>query len=64
MTPVIACILKDLIKTDEFLFAILLFKMKTKQHLQYTMLYYFKKGKNTTEIHIKMICAVCEQKVM
>ena len=33
------------------------------QHFQYIVLYYFKKGKNTTEIQ-KMICAVYGESVM
>ena len=38
---------------------ILILKMKDKKkHFQNTMLCYFKKGKNTTEMQ-KKICAVC-----
>ena len=37
---------------------ILILKMEeNKQHFQHVMLYYFKKGKNTTEMQ-KQICAV------
>ena len=41
-----------------FCVAILKLKMEGKKlHFQHIMLYYFKKGKNTTEMH-KKICAV------
>ena len=39
-----------------FCAAILILKMEKKQHFQHIMLYYFKKGKNSTEMH-KKICA-------
>ena len=49
---------KDLSKLVNFCVAILLLKMEgKKQHFRLIMLYYFKKGKNTTETH-KKICAV------
>ena len=42
----------------DFCVAILIMKMEEKkQHFQHMMLYYFKKGKNTTETP-KKICAV------
>ena len=42
----------------EFCVAILILKMEgKKQHFRPIMLYYFKKGKNTTEMQ-KKICAV------
>ena len=41
-----------------FCVAILILKVEeNKQHFPHTMLYYFKKGKNTTEMQ-KEICAV------
>ena len=41
-----------------FCVAILILKIEdNKQHFQHIMLYYFKKGKNGTEMH-KKICAV------
>ena len=41
-----------------FCVAILILKMEeSKQHFWYIMLYYFKKGKNTTEMQ-KKICAL------
>ena len=46
------------IKLVNFCVAILILKMEEKkQHFHHIMLYYFKKGKNTTEIQ-KKICAV------
>ena len=42
-----------------FCVAILMLKMEEKkQHVRDIMLYYFKKGKNTTEMKKKKICAV------
>ena len=42
-----------------FCAAILMLKIKeNKQHFQYIMLYYFKRGKNTAEMQKKKICAV------
>ena len=49
-----------------FCVAILILKMEDKkQHFWHIMLYYFKKGKNATEMQ-KMICAVvqCMEKVL
>ena len=49
---------KDLSKLTNFCVAILILKMEEKkQHFRHIMLYYFKKGKNATEMH-KKICAV------
>ena len=49
---------KDLSKLVNFYVAILILKMEEKkQHSWHIMLYYFKKGKNTTEMQ-KKICAV------
>ena len=43
-----------------FCVAILILKMEeNKQRFQHIMLYYFKKGKNTSEMQKKKICAVC-----
>ena len=53
-----ACIFKNLIKVGEFLcnhFNIE--EEENMQHFQHSVLYYFKKGKNTTEMQ-KVICAV------
>ena len=51
--------LRNLSKLVNFCAAILILKLEgDKQHFQCIMLYYFKKGKNTTEM-LKMICAVC-----
>ena len=50
--------LKTLSKLVNFCVAILLLKMEENtQHLRHIMLYYFKKGKNTTEMQ-KETCAV------
>ena len=50
--------LKHLPKLVNFCAAILILKMEDDtQHFQYIMLYYFKKGKDTTEMQ-KRICAV------
>ena len=50
---------KKLIKIGDFCVAILILKMEeNKQHFWHIMLYYFKKGKNTTKGQ-KKICAVC-----
>ena len=44
-----------------FCVAILILKMEEKkQHFWYIMLYYFKEGKNTTDMQ-KRICAVYEE---
>ena len=49
---------KDLSKLVNFCVAILILKMEEKkQHFRHIMLYYFKKGKNGTEMQ-KKICAV------
>ena len=43
-----------------FCAAILILNMEEhKQCFQHIILYYFKKGKNTTETQKKNICAVC-----
>ena len=48
---------KKFTKISEFCAAILILKMEEdRQHFQHIMLYYFKKGKNATEI--QKICAV------
>ena len=41
-----------------FCVAIFKLKMEEKQHFWHIMLYYFKKGKNTTETQKKRICPV------
>ena len=47
-----------------FCVAILILKMEgKKQHFRHVMLYYFKKGKNTTEM-LKKICAAYEEGAM
>ena len=47
-----------------FCVAILILKMEENiQHFWHTMLYYFKKGENTTETQQK-ICAVCGEGVV
>ena len=48
-------------KLVNFCVVILILKMEENmQHFQHIMLYYFKKGKNTTEMQKKeKICAVC-----
>ena len=48
---------KNLPKLVNFCAAILILTMEEKTHFQCTMLYYFKKGKKTTETP-KMVCAV------
>ena len=49
---------KNLSKLVNFCVAILILKMEEKkQHFRHIMLYHFKKGKNATEMQIK-ICAV------
>ena len=62
-----ACIKKKKVsKLVNFCVAILILKMEDKkQHFWHIMLYYFKKGKNATEMQ-KMICAVvqCMEKVL
>ena len=41
-----------------FCVAILILKMEeNNQHFQYIMLYYFKKGKNATEMQKKGLCS-------
>ena len=58
MTAVILCIEKNLPKLVSFCAAILILKVEENtQHFRHIMLYYFKKGKNTTEMQIN-ICAV------
>ena len=59
MTAVISvCIFKKTSKLVNICVAILILKMeRNKQHFQDIVLYYFKKGKNTTEMQ-KKICAV------
>ena len=49
--------LKKLIKIGDFCATILILKMEDPQHFQCIILYYLKKGKNTTEMQ-KKICAV------
>ena len=50
---------KDLSKLVNFYVAILILKMEgKKQHFQHIMLYYFKKGKNATEMQKKDLCSV------
>ena len=50
-------IFKNLSNLVNFCVAILIFNVKEKkQHFQYIMLYYFKKGKNATETH-KDLCS-------
>ena len=54
-----ACSLKNLPKLVNFCVAILILKIEeNKQRFRHSMLYYFKKGKNTTKGQ-KKICAVC-----
>ena len=45
---------KDLSKLVNFCLAILILKMEEKQQFQHIMLYYFKKGKNATEMQKKI----------
>ena len=53
-----AFIFKNVSKLVNFCVALLILKMEeNKQHFWHTMLYYFKKGKNATEMQEK-ICAV------
>ena len=53
-----ACIKQNLSKLVNFCAAILILKMEENmQHFWHIMLYYFKKGKNKTEMQ-KKICAV------
>ena len=47
---------KNLPKLVSFCAPTLILKMENTQHFQHIMLYYFKKGKNATEI--QKICAV------
>ena len=52
------CILKNLPKLVNFCVAILILNMEENtQHFRHIMLYYFKKGKNATEMQ-KRTCAV------
>ena len=62
MTAVLSvCILKNLSKLVNFCAAILILKMEENtQHFWRIVLYYFKKGKNTTEMQ-KKTCAVCAE---
>ena len=48
---------KDISKLVNFCAAILILKMEEKQHFGHITLYYFKKGKNATDMQ-KKICAV------
>lgn len=57
MTAVISACIKK-IKISEFLYCYFNIKDEEKQHSWHNMLYYFKKGKNATEMQKKM-CAVC-----
>ena len=58
-----ACIKKKLIKTGKFLCSHFNTEDgREKQHVQHIMLYYFKNGKNTTEMENK-ICE-CTEKVL
>ena len=58
---ILVCILKKhLSKLVNFCVTILILKMKESTHFQHVMLYYFKKGKNTTETQNK-ICAGMEK---
>ena len=41
-----------------FCVCILILNMGKKQHFQYIMLYYFKKGKITTEMQRKDLCCI------
>ena len=51
---------KKLIKIGEFLCSHINIEMENMQHFQHIMFYYFKKGKNTTEMQKKKkIGAVC-----
>ena len=48
-----------------FCAAILILKMeRDTQYFQHIILYYFKKGKNATEMQTKKICAVYEEGVV
>ena len=60
MTAVISvCIFKKIIILVIFCVAILILKMEEDtQHFWHIILCYFKKGKNTTEMQKKKICAV------
>ena len=61
MTAVVsACIKKQLIKIREFLCSHFNIEDGRKQHFWPITLYYFKKGKNATEMQ-KRICAVYEE---
>ena len=42
-----------------FCVTILTLEMEENTHFQHIMLYYFKKGKTTTETHTEKMCAVC-----
>ena len=54
--------LKKLPKLVNICVAILILKMKENTHFLHITLYYFKKGKNTTEMQKKKeICAVYEE---
>ena len=65
MTAVIsACILKKTSKLVNFCVAILILKMEEKkQHFQHIVPYYFKKGKNATEMQ-KNRFVQCMEKVL
>ena len=55
------CILKNLPKLVNFCAAILILRVEENtQHFWCTVLYYFKRGKNTIETQ-KLICAVYEE---
>ena len=58
--PISVHLKKSLSKSVNFCVAILILKMEENmQHFQYIKLYYFKKGKNATEMQKKnKICAV------
>ena len=52
---------KDLSKLVNFCVAILILKMEEKkQHLRHIMFYYFKKGKNATEMQKKILAVFVE----
>ena len=51
--------LKNFSKLVDICAAILILKMEEdRQHFHCVMLYYFRKGKNTTEMQKKMICTM------
>ena len=56
---------KNLAKLVNFCKAILILKMEGKKHFWHiVIIYYFKEGKNATEMQKKNVCVQCVEKVL